>query len=182
MKLLFFSLQEVERLTIAAPPGAARLLFRFLFRTGSRISEALAMKETDIHDGFVTLKTLKQRRPTTRNIPVSPSFLAELVAWHKAKSRATARLWPCTRQNAQYWLETAREKAGIKGGDRRSFHAFRHGFAKHVLDSGGDLRDLQRYLGHASIMMTSRYLAITKDHMKKLHNIDFEPRQRGIFD
>lgn len=181
MKLLFFTLKEVDSLVRAAPPSAA-LLFRFLFRTGARISEALAMKETDIHDGFVTLKTLKQHKPTTRNIPVSPAFLAELITWHKAKSRATARLWPRCRQAAQKWLKDARIKAGIKTGDRRAFHAFRHGFAKHVLDNGGDLRDLQRYLGHASIMMTSRYLTITKDHMKKLHNIDFEPRQRGIFD
>uniref|UniRef100_UPI0039A4F768 site-specific tyrosine recombinase/integron integrase n=1 Tax=Ornithobacterium rhinotracheale TaxID=28251 RepID=UPI0039A4F768 len=70
-------------------------------------------------------------------------------------------------------IKEAAERAGIK--KNISPHTFRHSFATHLLENGGDLRSIQLMLGHESITTTEIYTHIDRSFLRK--NIEeFHPR------
>ena len=49
-------------------------------------------------------------------------------------------------------------------------HMLRHSFARHVLQSSGDLRAVQEMLGHASITSTQVYTALDFQHLAPVYD------------
>ncbi len=56
-------------------------------------------------------------------------------------------------------------------------HTFRHSFATHMIEAGGDLRAIQELLGHSSINTTEIYTHLDKSYLKQTIT-DFHPRNK----
>ncbi len=56
-------------------------------------------------------------------------------------------------------------------------HTFRHSFATHMIEGGGDLRAIQELLGHSSINTTEIYTHLDKSYLKQIIT-DFHPRNK----
>jgi site-specific recombinase XerD len=59
----------------------------------------------------------------------------------------------------QHMLRRLKGRVGVTG--RLSPHSLRHTFARSYLVNGGDVFSLQRMLGHTSLDMVKRYVALT---------------------
>jgi len=66
---------------------------------------------------------------------------------------------PIERGGIQSAMTKVVKELGIK--KKISCHSLRHSFATHMLEAGVDLQEVQKALGHVSILTTSRYTHMT---------------------
>jgi integrase/recombinase XerD len=183
-------LAEVEQLLAASvtdEPISARdrALFEFLYGTGARVSEAVALDVDDV-DREARMVLLDGKGGKQRLVPVGSyacdaldGYLGRLrpalVSRAKAASGSggalflNARGGRLTRQGAWLALSTVAERAGLGG--RVSPHTLRHSFATHLLDGGADIRTVQELLGHSSATTTQIYTRVTVDRLREVYAV-----------
>ena len=162
-------------------------LFRLLYGTGLRISEALHLETKDVHleDGYVLLRNTKNN--SDRMIPFADSVGAALRQYSSYREKIfgrDARYFFANAGNTCWSTSVAREqfrrilvRAQIphtESGPR--LHDFRHTFSVHTLaemssqglDLYYSLPILSKYLGHASLEATDRYVRLTAEMYPEL--------------
>lgn len=159
-----------------------RALLEFLYATGARISEALALDIDDL-DRQSGMVVVRGKGGKQRLVPVGRYALAAVDAY-TVRSRpelATAavsgsanpalflnqRGRRLSRQSSWLIIRAAAEAAEIA--TPVSPHALRHSFATHLLDGGADVRVVQELLGHASVATTQIYTMITIDRLREVY-------------
>lgn len=134
--------------TLAKLDERWRCACEVLLGAGLRYGELARLKTDDLVEGAIRVPKSKQRRG--RTVPVSPRTLMSarrLLALGGVPDDEASQL--------DHRLRTATKKAGWRC---FSAHELRHTFATVSLRNGVALRDLQEWLGHASIKTTEKYL------------------------
>lgn len=175
------TIDEVNRIITATQSEQWRTCFWVIYSLGLRISEAISLEVGDIDaerflvhvhrgkgaiDRYVplpasTLQTLRRYWTTHRN----PRLLFPALGHGGKKGRSATE--PVSRKTAQAALRRVVLQLGIK--KRVSPHTLRHSYATHLLESGVNLRLIQKYLGHRSLKATSIYLHLTRDGEEQAH-------------
>ncbi len=157
------SAEQVTKLVAKAPGNFARLI-DFLDATGMREEEAASLEWPDIEketrQWVVTLLRTKTSRP--RAIVLSARAKAILAANE-----------PCEDEDCQFvfWRKVGKEFDRYRKVSARfrqiadsvkltevTAHHLRHRFCVQWLRKGGDIYDLAKYVGHASVKTTEIYL------------------------
>jgi site-specific recombinase XerD len=156
------------------------VLLGFLWATGARVSEALALTpaDLDVDRRMVRLPTLKRRRKdgsgrktsAARVVAVAGNWLTPVLGYIvESATGPHERVFPIGRQHAWRLISHALRAAGVESG-RAKCHAIRHGHAVHAVLSGVPLNILQRQLGHASIVNTAIYLRVTGQDVRESYD------------
>lgn len=153
-----------------------RALLLFLYNTGARVGEALAVRPRDLQLQGSRYVRLRGKGNKERICPIwSETATALRVLMSDAGSPdepifRNARGAPLTRDGVAYVIaKHVRRAAESSPGLRRrrvTPHVLRHSCAVALLQAGVDVTVIRDYLGHVSIATTSRYLA-TNLQMKR---------------
>lgn len=143
-----------------------KMLLKFLWMSGVRITEAINLKKQDIdfQNYTMRLRWLKSRKYKERIVPLHP-LLKDVLEVYTAKMNQEELVFPISRQRA--WQIVKKCLGGHP-------HQFRHSFAVHWLRSGADIVTLHRVLGHSKFQTTQAYLMIVPiDQGKELMKVNF---------
>jgi len=149
-----------------APTGVRnRALIMLLYRSGLRISEALALKPASISLERHTARVLhgKGNKATVRGF--HPSAGDALAAWLDRRKALGLRSGPlfCTLQGGplsdRYVRNMLKRLAAKAGIDKRVHpHGLRHTYAGELERAGMPVSTISKLLGHSSVAVTSVYL------------------------
>ncbi len=144
-----------------------KALFLCLYHAGVRKSEAFNLKRQDI---FFNTKLIKVtgKGNKERYIPMTKKL--EHALWEVLQSHNSELVFPSPKTgkpltDIRRAIQRAKEKAGIT---KKIYpHLFRHSFATHLLEDGGDLRVIQMLMGHAEITTTQIYTHVALPHLRR---------------
>jgi integrase/recombinase XerD len=152
-----------------------RTLILFLLDTGIRIGECarLYMSDLNLKTGEITIRPFGQGYKTAGRVVLigetTRRSVLRYVAKHPRAGSCALFLQPNTEPLTSDGLKNLITRLGRRAGVHAHAHKFRHTFAIQYLRNGGDVFTLQRLLGHKSIEMVNRYLAIVSTDLAAAH-------------
>jgi site-specific recombinase XerD len=157
--------EEVVLFFDHVPSLRYRAALMICYGAGLRVSEAVAVKISDIDSKRMLLRVEQGKGRKDRYAMLSPRLLEVLRIYWRA-ARPKVYLFPSWRTgkhlNASSLQQACRD-AWLRSGLRKrvTVHTLRHSFATHLLENGTDVRVIQVLLGHSLIDTTARYAAVT---------------------
>ena len=152
-------------------------MLELFYSSGLRVSElvSLDMDSVDFHQAqlHITGKGNKQRV-----VPVGRKAAVALKNWLTVRKQLTDDSQVALFLNRfgnrlgargiQMRIDQWAKKYGL--GRRLHPHMLRHSFASHMLESSGDLRAVQKMLGHSDIATTQIYTHLDFQHLAKVYD------------
>ncbi|MFK8030176.1 MAG: tyrosine recombinase XerC [Gammaproteobacteria bacterium] len=161
-----------------------RTMMELLYSSGLRLAELVSLDLDSIDRSDRSLRVIG-KGSKERQLPIGARALDALDTWLKVRvqlaneneqamfvGRNGSRLSHRSVQSrVKYWAKR-------QGVDMNVYpHLFRHSFATHLLESGGDLRAVQELLGHADISTTQVYTHLDFQHLARTYD-KAHPRAR----
>lgn len=168
--------EEIEKMIKAASTLRNKMIIQLLARTGLRVGELCNL---DIQD--VELKNL--RLIVRRREVWEPKGAKERVVRMDSETAALIQKYISSQKEGQLvdiapstvrtMIKRVAKKAGVRSAEKMTPHKLRHFFACDFLQRGGDVRSLQKLLGHAELSTTEIYLDYSFDMISEAYDKAF---------
>ena len=143
-----------------------------LLMSGLRLQELLNLEVADVNlaSGDILVREGKGRKD--RIVPIHPRLAPLLRDYRREKGTGRESRWFFTgirsgKQLAQKDVRTICKKVSAVSGVKFTPHVLRHTFAREVIDHDFNLYKLKEIMGHADITTTQRYLALSRQGIKR---------------
>lgn len=144
-----------------------KLLLSLIYGSGLRVSEVIKIKisHLDLASKSLLVKEAKGQKDRFTllsgiSIKLLNLYLPKLPSEQKYLFSGQQGEGHLSQRSAQKIFEHALEESGIK--KDATCHSLRHSFATHLLESGVDIRHIQKLLGHQNIKTTEKYTHVTR--------------------
>ena len=152
-----------------------KLMLRMLYETGMRRSELAGLKTASVDFSSLTIKVLGKRNKE-RLIPIENELahnIKEYLALKEQEKGPSEWLFVGARGRQitpqDVYLTVKKYMTALSDADRISPHVFRHSFATHILNEGGNIEAIKELLGHADLATTEVYTHVTREHLKEVY-------------
>lgn len=174
------SVEDILRFLDSIPTGTTaglrdRAIFELLYTTGLRVSELTSLNVDDIllEDMLITVVGKGNKERVVIFAELTRDLLHAYIQTSRwallSKKKNTTALFlntnggRLTPRSVQRILKSYAEPLGLD--DALTPHALRHAFASHIYNAGGDLRSIQRLLGHENISTTQIYAKLSTEKL-----------------
>ncbi|MCK9474009.1 tyrosine-type recombinase/integrase [Sulfurimonas sp.] len=154
------NLKQIDRSSLIGVRDYALILF--LYASGTRISECLALSKEDIEGEWLHVRHAKGEKE--RMVPIAKVALKALQEYISQKKREEAFVWANYKGGRLSRISAYKITQKYLG---VSPHVLRHSYATSLISGGADLRVVQELLGHASLLTTQIYTHIQKQDLKE---------------
>lgn len=167
------SLEEVNQLIKATRKLSYRVFFFTIYSMGLRLSEGLQLQVGDIDVTNARVHIRNSKGNKDRLVPLPLKTLRLLRKFWLAHKHPTF-IFPNRKRGLKnaHLVESHLERGGVQTAMKAvvkeinlkkniSCHCLRHSYATHLLEAGVDLLELQKILGHVSLLTTAQYTHLT---------------------
>jgi len=164
---------ETERLIQATNTLSYRVFFFTLYSLDLRLGEGLRLTVADLDAARRRVHIRDAKGNKDRLVPLPQTTLAVLRRFWRVHRNPVLLVsqspwWPARRGHRHDtagggWRagRPAGSEPGVWDKKKITPHSLRHGYATHLIEAGVDLLEVQKLLGHRSILTTSRYTHLT---------------------
>lgn len=159
-------------------------IMELFYSSGLRLSELIDcdLNDFDFQSGTVRV-TGKGKK--TRIVPIGSTAIKQIRHWLSFRGAWAPLNEPAVfiseqgKRLSQRAVQKRLAQWGIKAGLETPLHPhkLRHSVASHLLESSGDLRAVQEFLGHANLATTQIYTQLDFQHLAKVYD-ETHPRAR----
>jgi integrase/recombinase XerD len=167
------SVEEVQRLLQCVEAPRYRACLSVLYSCGLRLKEGTHLRVSQIDSQRMMLHIQGAKGNKDRYVPL-PQATLDVLRSYWTTHRHPVWLFPATipqgwtppqeqpidESSVQKAFKTALQRSGIS--KAATPHTLRHSYATHLLEAGLNLRQIQSYLGHASLKTTAIYTHLTQ--------------------
>lgn len=142
------------------------IILKLMYLSGLRISEALALKWSDLSKTEMSLN-IYGKGSKERKSYLTSDFLDSLYSLKKDEGYIfNLKGKKISVRSVNKFLDKAFKEGFIE--HKISSHVFRHSFATSMLENNADIRHIQKFLGHSSISTTEIYTKVAKSLKKSV--------------
>lgn len=173
---LVLSSDEVRDILVVIPNFKHRTIIMFIYSTGTRVSECINIKLTDIDSKRKQVNIREGKGLKQRYVPLSSLLLKTLRRYYKEYKPQYYLFEGAGGKGTHLGVAAVREicqKARYRTPHihkRYTPHTFRHCFATHLLEQGTNLLVIQRLMGHSDISNTLKYLHVQQLAIEQVIN------------
>ena len=151
------------------------LMLRMLYETGVRRSELAGLRMASVDLSARMIKVLGKRNKE-RLIPIEEELMMAIQNYVKRRDAELGPSeWLFVRTSGKpispddVYRVVKRYMPLLSNADRISPHVFRHSFATHLLNEGGNIQAISELLGHADLSTTEIYTHLSRTHLKEVY-------------
>ena len=154
------AISQIDKSTLIGLRDYALILF--LYASGARISECLALRREDIEGEWLHIRHAKGEKE--RMVPVAKVAILAIDSYLSEMKKQNGHVWRNYKGEKLSRISAYKITQKYMG---VSPHVLRHSYATSLITGGADLRVVQELLGHASLLTTQIYTHIQKQDLKE---------------